>query len=189
MNLSDIISSVRYIINDISTTKVPGDIFTYTTSETFTLSEPNVISVTHVYHNSAELDGSGTSTYDEDTNKITLITDLTSGDTVEVQYNYYPNYSITEIKSYIRAAIIRLSIVNYYTWEVDSNEDIHPAPTDSEKNMIAFVASILIEPDNKNYRLPDITITVPNTSLPTMDLINKAIAIFKKDSHGVFEII
>ncbi|MBY9002228.1 MAG: hypothetical protein KGD64_15010, partial [Candidatus Heimdallarchaeota archaeon] len=36
--------------------------------------------------------------YDSATNKVTITLGLTSGDTVQVEYTYYPNYSDTEIQ-------------------------------------------------------------------------------------------
>ena len=154
-------------------------------SSVFTLTETNAISVTDVLVNDSS---SGvTYTYSSSTNKVTISSSLTSGDTIEIQYTYYPNYSSTEIQNYIRAAAVHLSINKYYTFEIDSDGDIYPAITECEKNLLAFIAAVLMEPNNKTYRLPDITIQVPN-ALSKEDMIRKAIAVFKTKSTGIFEL-
>lgn len=186
-DISDVTTLVRYLVEDFSRTQIPGDIFTYTSSAIFDLSEPNIISVTGVLKNNSALTTSQYS-YNSSTNKVTVTASLTSGDTVEIQYNYTANYSDTEIESYIRAASVHISINNYMTWEIDSSDNFYPDVLDSEKNLVAVVASILMKPDNVSYRLPDFSITVPQ-SMPTRDLISQAIRKFKSNTHGNFEII
>ena len=79
-------------------------------SSIFTLTESNVISVSDILINDSS---SGvTYTYSSTRNKVSITSSLMSGDTVEIQYSYYPNYSSSEIANYIRSAIIQLSI-NY----------------------------------------------------------------------------
>jgi len=183
VTLSDITSIVRNLIEDYA--KTGKDIFTYGSSNIFTLTESNVSSVTTVLVNDIS---SGVSyTYSSSTNKVTVSSSLTSGDTVEVDYSYYPNYSDTELENYVKNALVYLSISNYYTFTVDTDDDeIYPDPTEKEKNLLAMVAAIIIEPDNKNYRLPDISISVPSSSLPTDEKIRRTIAIMKKNVHGLF---
>lgn len=183
-DISDITTTVRYLVDDIISYQVPGDIFTYGSSSVFTLSEPNVSEVTAVYKN-----GTSTSsyTYDSATNKVTVSASLTSGDTIEIQYSYYPNYSSAQIEGYIRAATVHISVNGYYTYNVDANDNFYPDLDNAKKNLVAFVAAILMKPDNTSYRFPDMSISVPK-SLPTRDLVSKAIAIFKRDTHGVFTV-
>lgn len=182
MILSDITNSVRYLISDNSVTG--SDIFTYGASSVFTLTENNPIAITGVEINSSEIEDSMFS-FDATYNTVTVNSSMSSGDTVRIIYTYYPNYSTTEINNYIRAAIINLSVNNYYTFTVDTDEEIYPTPTDQEANLIAMIAAILIVPDNKTYRLPDISISVSGT-LSTDAKIRNAIAIMKKNSHGIF---
>ena len=186
--ISDIRTLVRYLLLDYSHSQVPGDIFTYTTSAVFTLSEPNAVSVSSVLQNDSELSSSDYS-YDSSTNKVTISASLTSGDTIEVQYTHFPDFSNNEVDSAIRAAVVHLSIKNFYTFEIGSDDYVYPEPLDSEQNLIAFVASIILKPDNKSYRLPDISITMPAGTLPLDNIISRAIAIFKNNTHGVFSII
>jgi hypothetical protein len=124
--------------------------------------------------------------FDSTYNNVTVNSSLSSSDTIRIVYTYYPNYSQNEIENYIRAAIIQLSVNNYYTWTVDTDKEIYPTPNDQEANLIAMITAILLEPDNKTYRLPDITISVPTGTLSTETKIRNAIAIMKKSTHGVF---
>ncbi len=182
--IQDIATLVRYLVEDIAVSQIPGDIFTYGSSSVFSLYQPNVVSVSAVYKN-----GSSTASYsfDSSTNKVTVSASLTSGDTIEIQYSYYPSYSDAQIEAYVRASMVHISVNGYYTYEVDSSDEFHPDLDSAQKNLIAFVAAILIKPDNVSYRFPDMSIQVPK-SLPTRDLISKAIAIFKRDTHGVFSV-
>lgn len=186
--MSDILTIntlVRYLLGDVSTSMIPGDIYTYSTSSVFTLSEPRVIAVTSVLVNDSEISSSEYS-FDSTNKKLTVSASLTSGDTVEIQFTYYPDFSDSEIESYIRAAVIYLSVNNYYTFEVDATGDnFYPELVDKEKNLIALVTSILMRPNNESYRLPDISFTVPR-SLPTRDIISKTISIYKHNNTGVF---
>ena len=188
ISLTNIRTLVRYILNDVSTSMSPGDIFTYDTSAVFTLSETNIDTVSTVLQNDTEL-ASGDWSYDSDTNKVTVSASLSANDTIEIQYTYYPNYSDTEINSYVRNAVAQLGIHNYRIFLVGTDSNIYPEPTENEKNLIAIIASILIKPDNKSYSLPDIRVTVPRDSLPTRDIIRKTIAIFKNNTHGNFSVI
>ena len=69
------------------------------------------------------------------------------------------------------------------TFEIESDDVIYPEPDENEKNLIALIAAILIEPNNKTYRLPDITVQVPNP-LSKEDMIRKSISVFKLSSAG-----
>lgn len=184
--LTDIETNVRYLLGDYSQNMIPGDIFTYENSAIFTLSEGNIVSVSSVLKNDVELT-SGQYSYDSSTNKVTISASLSSGDTIEIQYSYYPNYSQNEIYNYIRAAIIHLGLNHYYNFEIQSNT-IYPDPSTNDKNIISMVAALLIEPDNKSYSLPDIKISVPS-DLPIHQKISKIVAVAKKDTHGNFQIL
>jgi len=181
VTLTTIETLTRYLLDETSKTQVPGDIFTYGSSKIFTLTESNPISVSDVLVND---ESSGVVySFNSSRNKVTITSSLTSGDTIEIQYSYYANYSSSEIANYIRSAIVHLSVNGYYTFEIGTNQVIYPEPDENEKNLIALIAAILIEPNNKMYRLPDITIQVPN-NLSKDDMIRKAIAIFKLSGGG-----
>jgi len=187
VTLANITTLVRALLGDYSHTQTPGDIFTYANSSVFTISEINVITASTVLKNAVELD-SGEWSYDSDLNQVTVSASLTTGDTVEIRYTYYPNYSDTEIQSYITAAVVQLSVNNLYTWTIE-NSTIYPEPEVNEKNLIAVVTALLMEPDNRTYRLPDVTINNP-TDLPTDQKIRKTVAFFKSaGTHGIFDIL
>ena len=183
--LADIVTEVRYITGDVAV--VGKDIFTYGNSAVFTLEESNVSSVDSVFVNDIEI-GESEYSYDSATNKVTITATLSTSDPVEFNYTYFPNYSDTELQGYIQNAIMQLSIHNYKDFEVIDNV-IQPAPELKEKNLLAIIAGILIEPENKSYRLPDVSISIGGNVLSTFDRISKTIAIFKKNCTGVYEII
>lgn len=186
MALSEsLILKVRNLVQDIL--KEGKDIFTYEANSTFTLTEDYVSEVTAVFLNDSELTVTTNYTYNEDTNKLTISSSMTSGDTVEIQYTYYENFSDAEIEAYIKAGLAHIA-VNYKTFEVQ-DDDLNPEPTERESYLIALIASILIRPDNRSYRLSDMTITVPLGVLPTEEIVRKAIAVFKKNTSGVFSLI
>ena len=185
ITLSSVTTLVRYLIGDTSKNQIPGDIFTYDNSAVFTLSESNATTVSDVTVNDVS---SGVSyTYNSTKQTVTISSSLTSGDTVEVQYAFTPNYSNTEIQDYINASIIHLSVNNFYDFTI-SESIIFPDPTPQEQRLIAMVTSLLMEPDNKTYRLPDITINVPR-DLPLHDKIRKVILTMKQNTHGTFDIL
>ena len=189
--LTDITTSVRYLLGDTAKSQIPGDIFTYENSSVFTLSESNATAVSDVLVN--DVSSGVVYAYTVATQKVTISSSLTSGDTVEIQYTYYPNYSATEINNYVYAAIVHLSTNRYYNFTIeepvgDGTNNIYPDPTTSEKNLVSMVTSLLIEPDNKTLRLPDITINAPR-DLPLHDKIRKTVMVFKHNTHGVFDIL
>lgn len=179
-DLTSITTIVRSLINDEEQTT--SDIFTYTTSDTFTLTEKNINDVTSVSINGTE---SGvTWTEDLTTSRISIDNSMTLDDVIEVNYTYYSNYSDTEIQAYIKSALVHLSVNNVKTFKVNSTS-IYPEVLDEEANLIALIASILINPQNISYRMPDIAVSVPK-DLPTLDKVKKVIAMYKKDGAGVF---
>ena len=181
VTLDSLTSKVRYLIGDASTTY--RDVFTYDTSSIFTLSESNGVSITSVLVNDVEI-GTSEYSYSSTTNKVTITKSLVSGDTTEIRYTSYSNYSDTELKDYIQAALVHLSINNYFTFLV-RNSTILPEPTDNEENLIVAITAVLIDVPVRMKRLPDITITYPE-NLGKYDRIRQMIASFKRDVHGIF---
>jgi hypothetical protein len=185
---TNIVSKLRNLLQEnYETVK---DIFTFSSSRIFTLSEDKVGSIIAVLKNDNEVSESGNWSYSTTTNKLTFESgySLTAGDTIEIQYTAYPNYSDSELQSFVKAAIVKISVLTYKTFEIN-DDDINPEPAEDEENLIAEVASIIIKPDNKSYRLPDLTITQPISSIGTDELIRKAVATFKRNTHGVFTVI
>lgn len=184
-NTSEIITLVRQCISDFS--KSGSDVFTYASSSIFTITESNVISISAIFINDVEI-GASLYSFDSSTLKVTISSSMTAGDTVEVQYTYYPDYSDTEISNYIQSVLVHLSVENYYTYEIDSAGDLYPNVSEKEKNLIAFLASTLIEPNNESYSLPDLRVVKPR-DLSTTELVHRAISRFKQqDTHGFFDL-
>lgn len=185
--MTNIRTKIRAIIGDNSTNE--KDVFTYGSSSIFTLSESNVITPTTVSRNGTDI-GDSFWSYDSTTNKIRVLIAITSGDTIEIDYTYYPNYSDNELNGYIQGALVHLGINNYFNFRYDSTSiAIYPTPTDSEENLIAMIASILINPDNRSYKLPDISISAPN-DLPTNVKISRVIGLYKRSGGtGVFTLV
>ena len=179
-NIASIGLVTRYLVDDLSTNAV--DIITYTTTPIFTLTESNPISITDVLVNGHS---SGvTYTTSADKTQVTITSSLTALDIVEIDYTCYKNWSDTEVQGYVQAAIVHVSVNNVCTFKIVNNT-MYPEPLDEQVNLIAMIASILINPQNISYRMPDIAVTVPK-DLPTIDKIRKIIHMYKKDGPGVF---
>lgn len=183
VQVSDIEPLVRSLIEDNRETVV--DIFTFNTSEVFTLTESNVVQIDEVSVN--DVSSGVTFVFDTDTNKLTITSLLTEGDTIEIHFTHFPDYSTTEIERFLEAALVHISTNNYREFLLVSGGDIWPEPNIHEKNLIAMITSLLIKPDNKTFRLPDITIVAPK-DLPIHMKISKVIAIFKRARHGIFSL-
>jgi hypothetical protein len=158
--LPEIKTKIRALIEDL--TKIDIEIFEYTTSSTFTLSEENISSIVKVDKNGIAL-GSGDYSFDSTTNEIEITTGLSSGDIITVKYQY-TKYSDTELIEYIRAALIWISLSALCEKDFELETDyIEPTPCNKEEDLIAIVSSILIKPDYSEYRLPNITVRYPRT--------------------------
>ena len=180
-----LLALIRNMINDNIQNGV--DLYTYTTSAIFTLSEANAQAISSVTVND---ESSGVSySFDETLKKVTVSTSLTTDDIIEIDYTYYSNYSDSELTAYIKNALVYLSINQYGDFELDTDDDyVYPIPSVAENNLIASIVAILINPDNKSYRTPDFSITVKN-NMSTADMIAKTIATFKKSGGGFGVII
>lgn len=176
-NLEVITPIVRSLIEDEE--KAVTDIFVYNGySASFTLTETNPLNVSSVLVNDTE---SGV-TYTEDLTKgkVNLTSSLVIDDVVQIDYSTYSNYSDSELYKYIKSALVHLSVNNVGTYVVE-DLNIYPEPSDREVNLIAMIASLIINPSNISYRLPDVSVNLPK-DLPTSDKIRKVIATYKRNS-------
>jgi hypothetical protein len=181
---ADIRTKVRYILGDILQTG--KDIFTYGSSNIFTLTESNAVAVYDVAVN--DVGSAITWTYNPTSNKVTLGSglSLTAGDIVEISYGYYSNYSETELDGYIHNAVAQITMHNYGEFYIKSGE-IYPDCSLKDENLIAVIAAVIAKPNNMSWRLPDITVTAPiYAELPLDKKISRLIAIAKKDTGGLF---
>ena len=164
---SNVKTKVRSLIGDIS--KSGTEVHTYTTSLIFTLTEPNVTSLTTTTINGVALDSGETATFSATTGKVTLAgVSLTAGDEIEFTFAYYAKYSETEIANWIRAALVYVSLFDEckdFELEDDGADSYYfePTPDNKELDMIALVTSILLNPDWSEYKLPNVTIKYPRT--------------------------
>jgi len=185
MSVTTIKTRIRQMLGDFSSST--SDIFTYGSSPIFSLSESNIISVTDVYRNDS-ISGV-TYSYSSTANKVTITSTLTSGDSIQIDYTYYPNYSDSELLQYIQSTLVHLSINNYGDFEYDSTDDaIYPDLDDREENLIVAITSVLIEKPMDTLRLPDMTINFPKND-PVDIKIKKLISSFKLDNKGLGEVI
>lgn len=177
VSLTEIETLVRYMINDTDTSN--KDIFYYNTTNIFTLSESNNVTITAVYINNVLTTDY---TFDESTNRITINDDMLVDDLIEIHYTCYLNYSSTEVQNNIRAILPYLNLYNFKLYKIVGTE-IYPEPTDEEQNLLAIITSIYINPDNVSISLPDLKITVPKDKTK-MEKIKDAISQFNFNCGG-----
>jgi len=157
--MQNIINNTRDIISDAS--KYTSDTFEYLTSKVFTLSESNVNYVdaaSITCYKNGSLYASSNYSFNTVTGKITVTGTITLGDILEFIYYCYEKYSDNEIRGYIRAALIYLSVEKYGVFSAKVDNIIFPTPSEEEENLIALIASILIKPPLSSYKTPEITI-------------------------------
>jgi hypothetical protein len=183
--LDSIKTKIRALIEDW--TKSDFETFEYSSGDQiFTLSESNIVTIAQVLKNGVTL-GSGEYSYDSTTNKITIVTSLSSGDIIEVDYTYY-KYSTTELTEYIRGALVWISIKAYCATDYELEDgEIYPTPDNKTTDLIALVASILIKPDWTEYRLPNLTV-VYERRIPKDQKIERLITRFNA-GIGVTDIL
>ena len=126
--------------------------------------------------------------YSTSTGKITVVGTLTPGsDSFEINYSYFQKYSDTELQGFIRSAISYLVVEKYGCFIIKPPALIFPTPSESEENLIAIVASILIKGDLISYRTPEITMTFERGDNKEKK-IKKIIRQFKK-TYGILTYI
>jgi len=157
---------LRDLIEDNSKACKP-DIFTYTGIATFSLTEPNIDSTTIVVYKNQVLYAPANYSYNANTGKLT-ITGLVSGNIIEIYYSAYKKYANAELNGYIKSALYKISMNQYKDFIVASGdiilEDVtEEEPTTKEYNLIAGVASILIDGRMKSYKTNEITINYTET--------------------------
>jgi len=153
-------NKVRAIIPDVGQTSSRS--YIYTISNVFTLPEPNAYQINKVTKNGVTLDSSDY-TFDSDSETITITTALIENDVIIVYYNYY-DYSDLQLNKYIESAIIYLSINNYTKdGEIYKivGEEVEPILDEATKNLIAFIAGILIKPNYSEYRTSTVILRYP----------------------------
>lgn len=187
-SLSSVITIVRGLIQD--TLKTDGRaIHEYTDDNKFSLKHdyPDSSSII-VLQNSNQL-ASQDFSYNADTNKVEInfITSgmsLSSGDIIDIRYDYYLKYSDAELKKFLESSLVYFAQHRYKkVFEVNSDEEIisinNVDPTISELNFIAIIASILIDPQNVEINIPDLRLS-PRRDKSDQDQIAEAFRSFKR---------
>ena len=181
--LSSIRTKIRALVADFALTMI--DTFTYSTSNIFTLTEENDISITGMTINgAANLDYS----YSSVTNEVTITASgLAMNDVIIIKYTY-KNYSDVELNEYIRASLVFISMHSKHGNDFELETDmIYPVPTNQEQDLIALIGSILINPNYSEYRLPSVTVRYPRT-MTKEKRIQETIFRFRK-SIGILEVL
>jgi len=183
--MTEIILKLRNLINDILEPR--KEYYQMEDKYTFVLTDipenPTEEDSIQVFKNEVEVEPTNNWSYSLSTNKITFEQDsdaeeLIAGDLIDISYSAYKKYSLNEMTGYIRAALTNLSIYGYRTFKEKTNI-IFPTPTESEENLIALVASILITPSIKQYKTSEITYTFAD-DLSKEDKIRNAINQYSK---------
>ncbi len=167
-------TKIRALVEDFQ--KNDFEIFEYTISNIFPIAQTN-ITITSVLKNGVAL-GSGEYSFDSTTNKIEITTSLTSLDKIEVDYTYY-KYSDDELDKRILGALSYMSLFSACSdtdYELE-DETIVPTPDNKTTDLIAVIASILINPDYAMYKLPNLTVQYSGR-IPKQDRIEKLIMKF-----------
>lgn len=187
--MEKIIEKLRNLIEDDLIT-TGRDVFTYesiTSSKIFTLTEANVSAATIIVQKNGVVWSAANYSYSTTTGKLTVTGTLTAGDSLEVNYSYYAKYSDNELIGRIKSAIFYLAIEKYGVFTVKSDNVVFPTPTESEENLIAVIASILVKGDVVSYRTPELTMTFERGDSKEKK-IKKFIRQFKK-TYGVLKYI
>ena len=185
--LENIRTKIYSLVEDFS--KRGTELFTYNTSNIFTIAEQNIV-ITKILHNGSVVPTNHYS-FDDTTNKITITGEtLISGDVIEIDYTYN-QYTVDEMNGYIRASMNWFSVFghNGKDFEMDEdNDDINPTPSTQEADLIALIASIILKPDYTSYRLPNLTVTY-RKEVPKYERIEKLIAKWEQCSEGVTDVL
>jgi len=187
--MTEIITKIRNLILDILNSD-GRDAWTYESvnaSKIITLIESNIVSSSIVVYKNGVAWSSDNYSYSSITGKLTVTGSLTAGDSLEIDYSYYAKYSDTELKGFLKAAISYLSVGKYKTFAVRSDDIIFPSPDESEQNLIALIACILIKGDVIGYRTPELTISFERSDSKEKK-IKKLLRQFKK-SYGDLDYI
>lgn len=181
------ITKIRNLLRNLIKDNSQTDSQTYTagSGRTFVIDQSNASAVSSVTVAGSALAGANYS-YTVATQTVTIaVGSVSSGDSVVIYYTY-TKYSNSELLAYLQSALSWMDAFNYSPhYELSTDEtELYPIPEWREQNLIAIIASILINPEHSEKRLPNLTVRYPRTQ-PKEKVIEKLIAKFKMCKEGV----
>ncbi|MHA1437849.1 MAG: hypothetical protein ACTSPD_09730 [Promethearchaeota archaeon] len=160
--LTNIIAKIRGLTEDFERTT--SDIRRYVSSKIFTLNQehPNLLVTTYI--NNLPLESGQSATLDTSTNKVTVVANLVIDDVLEFKYTYYCKNSDELLKQYIISALVWISLYGDEDFELedaDGDSYVYPTPNNKEEDLIAVIASILINPNFETYKFGNVSMSYP----------------------------
>ena len=187
-SMTEMIQKLRALTEDFTQSSI--EVFTYETSNIFTLTEPRIAEITSVLINGLEAESAEwTYEFDATTNKLTITnSEFESGDSIEVQFTF-SKLSDTELFEHIRAALVWLSIYDEKSiaHKLLATGTIVPTPDAKPLDLICIIASILIKPDYISYKTGNMSVTYP-TKMTKEEKIQSTVTTFNT-GIGVVRII
>jgi len=163
--LTNIIAKIRGLTEDYERTT--SDIRKYVSSKIFTLNQEHPTSLVATYINNLPLESGQSATLDTSTNQVTIVANLVMDDVIEFKYKFYCKNSDEILKQYIISALVWISLYGDEDFELeDDGVDayVYPTPNNKEEDLIAVVASILINPNFETYKFGNVTMTYPKNT-------------------------
>lgn len=164
--INRIIDKIRSLTDDFKISRKNPETYIYRTLKIWTLFEENIDSSTIKVYVDGTLLSSSNWSFSSTTNKLTITSSLTSGQKIEIYYDYNPKFSDTELIEYVRGALVKIDECGYQPanqsespFTLASGNELIPTPTLREENLISVVASLLILPAFVSYRSPDFSFT------------------------------
>ncbi|GEM_PF-2203066 len=158
--IDDLLEIIRILIDDTLVTGQTHHVADF--SNSFKLQNSIIReSSIKVYKNNVLLDGDYY--YNTSANSVILNT-VSKNDDVLITYQHYETYSDTELIQYIKLALMELSARKYNKlFYLDNNNALKSSndfnPDQSEKNLIATITSVLINPKNHKITTPEYTLS------------------------------
>lgn len=179
--ISDILTKIRAVVQDLP--KADFQVFLYSNSNVFKLTEPNINTVTQVLVRGTALGSNQSFSFDEDTNEVEIDgVSFNLNDPIEIRYTF-TKFSDEELIEYIRASLSWLSLYEVGEDDFQMNTDtglIFPNISKKEEDLVAMIASILINPDFTRYKLSNLSISYPDK----VDKETKIATLITRFKHG-----
>ena len=158
--MDELITALREILLDFDESY--QEVFFYTTTNTFYLTEPIVVRVDKVTINDNELQTGESFSFDSNDNSVT-ITGYTfeENDVIKV-FAKKNKYNNQELRAFLKRALLYIGI-GYKNFDIDTADELDPTPTSEEEKLIILVATILAEPSYTQYSLPTVTVKYAET--------------------------